>query len=29
MNPKQRFILDENVIICAQTGYNDHAKNRT
>ena len=23
MNPKQRFILDENVIICAQTGYND------
>ena len=24
MNPKQRFILDENVIICAQTGYNDH-----
>ena len=24
MNPKQQFILDENVIICAQTGYNDH-----
>ena len=23
MNPKQQFILDENVIICAQTGYND------
>ena len=23
MNPKQRFILDENVIICAQTGFND------